>query len=375
MTEAKRRVVGVEPWLPWPLSASPWWTRPVPAERLAALRIGLAGCLLLDILLTYAPHLDTFYGPGAWGDPAIFAWRAEPPRLNWSLLRGVGDATNSLLALVVWLVAGAWIAFILCTRPPRRALRVALPVWLASGALVALGVWARQLGGDLDPWLRWLGPWQDEPALLVTAQVLWAGSALLLLVGWRTRLAAVAAWVLSISFANLNPNVDNAGDVVRAIILFYLMLCPCGAAWSLDARGEREPAYVWPWPIRLLLVQMATIYCCNGLYKLLGTDWATGQSMYYVLGDLTLTRVSAAQLGVPMWLSRPLSWLVLGWEVGFPAWVLWRRTRLAALVFGVAFHVGILATMELGPFVPYMLCLYLPLVPWERRVNASSSPP
>ena len=46
--------------------------------------------------------------------------------------------------------------------------------------------------------------------------------------------------------------------------------------------------------------------------------------------------------------------------------VLWRRTRLAALLMGVAFHVGIGLTMELGVFAPYMLCLYVPLLPWER---------
>ena len=27
---------------------------------------------------------------------------------------------------------------------------------------------------------------------------------------------------------------------------------------------------------------------------------------------------------------------------------------------------GILASLELGSFGPYMICLYLPLVPWER---------
>ncbi len=56
------RVVGVVPWLPWPLSAWRWWTEPVRAERLAALRIGLALCLLLDIVLTYLPGVGTFFG-------------------------------------------------------------------------------------------------------------------------------------------------------------------------------------------------------------------------------------------------------------------------------------------------------------------------
>ena len=53
------------------------------------------------------------------------------------------------------------------------------------------------------------------------------------------------------------------------------------------------------------------------------------------------------------------------WEVSFALLVLNRWTRIVALLFGVGFHLGILATMELGYFVPYALCLYVPLVPWE----------
>ena len=37
---------------------------------------------------------------------------------------------------------------------------------------------------------------------------------------------------------------------------------------------------------------------------------------------------------------------------------------LSALLFLTPFHLGIFATMELGGFVPYALCMYLPLLPW-----------
>ena len=37
----ERNVVGLQPWLPWPLKTWPWWTQPVRAERLAVLRIGV----------------------------------------------------------------------------------------------------------------------------------------------------------------------------------------------------------------------------------------------------------------------------------------------------------------------------------------------
>jgi hypothetical protein len=299
---AAGRVVGVRPWLPWPLSRWRWWAVPVPAERLAALRIGLAAVLLWDLLTTYLPHVQDYFAPDSLGGAVMFGYlRNFPNRWNWSVLAGLQDAAE-----LRWVVLG-WLAATVC-----------------------------------------------------------------LLLGLRARLAAAVVWVLSVSFANLNEYIDNAGDQIRGIALFYLMLSPCGAAWSLDSwwrrrRGrEAGPVQVYPWALRLLFVQMALIYCLNGLYKLSGADWRSGESLYYVLGDLTLTRVSYAQFPVPYRLTQVFSWVVVVWEAGFPLWVALPWTRRAALCFGVAFHLGILLTMELGGFVPYMLVLYLPLLPWER---------
>src|SRR5262249_44504195 len=153
--------------------------------------------------------------------------------------------------------------------------------------------------------------------------------------------------------------------------------------------------------LRLLFVQMVLMYWCNGLYKWTGVDWPNGDSLYYVLGDLTLTRWSYAQFPIPYPVTRIMSWTVFIWEVTFPLWVclpwgwladriermrwlpqvirrvplfghsfgvlfdlcrhwssgLLRRLPLIALTFGVLFHLGIGASMELGLFVPYALCL------------------
>ncbi len=146
------------------------------------------------------------------------------------------------------------------------------------------------------------------------------------------------------------------------------MLCPCGAVWSIDSllARRRGPVFVSPWALRLLFVQMTLIYFMNGIYKLAGVEWRDGTSLYYVLCDLTLTRFSYAQIALPLWLTQIMSWSVMVWEVGFPLWVALPWTRTPALCFGAAFHLGIMLTMELGGFGPYMLTLYLPLLPWER---------
>jgi hypothetical protein len=94
-------------------------------------------------------------------------------------------------------------------------------------------------------------------------------------------------------------------------------------------------------------------------------------------------------------LTRIVTTMVLIWEVMFPIFMMlpwWvagiiraggllrsrgslllirflRRFRAVMLLFGVAFHLGIFVSLELGGFGPYMICLYLPLLPWERWIK------
>src|SRR5207253_8240159 len=89
-------VVGLEPWLPWPFKSCGWWSQPVRAERLAALRIGMAACLLIDILTSYRTHLHDFFGQGGLGGSRVCAYCTEAPGFNWSLLCALPGASGFL---------------------------------------------------------------------------------------------------------------------------------------------------------------------------------------------------------------------------------------------------------------------------------------
>jgi hypothetical protein len=435
-----KQVVGVQPWQPWPLSAWPWWTEPVRAERLAMLRIGIALVLLWDIGYHYAPHLLTYFGKDELGSPTVFNWYFQAPRTTWSLLRGVGHEAGLYLALLSWLALTFWIVGNAVTRmllhkrelPPDDRSGVASVLWTVTFTWYVAGVWAHLLDAEKVTALAWflplvgfslaclfftfdlmqrlvdgrhrpsylsglfalfmtgpllfhvglrlvevdrstwwsflLKPWQDSEAMMQFAMAMWIFSAFLLLIGKWTTFAAIATWVLSVSFANTNHYLENAGDTIRLILLLYVMLSPAGAAWSVDAWFSKRtaPVYVHPWPLRLIFVQMIFIYFMNGLYKLFGDEWMEGRSLYFVLGDLALARFSVASVPIPFVLTQLMTWSVLVWEVTFPFLLIFKWTRIPALIMGVLFHLGIFATMELGPFVPYALCMYLPLIPWER---------
>jgi hypothetical protein len=300
---SESRIVGLQPWLPWPLGEMRWWTEPVRAERLAALRIGVGAVLLADVLGHYLPFAHVFLGPGSLGGGEVFPVEGAEHIYQWSLVRDLG------------------------------------PSWLVPAVL-------------------WL----------------WAGSGLCLLLGLESRVSAAVAWALAVSLFNANRYVTNAGDGVRDIMLFYLMLSPCGAVWSLDrwmSRDREGAVFVAPWALRLLFVQMAVIYFVGGAYKALFQPWRDGSAMYYHLANLAWTRLPYEWLPWPQLLVPAFTWITLAWELGFPVLVCFRSTRTVTLWLGVLFHIGTAFQFQIGAFPLYMLCFYLPLVPWERYFQKS----
>src|SRR5262245_2788390 len=104
MTE--KAIVGLKPWLPDMLERCDWWTEPIRAERLAAVRIGVGAVLLADILWTYVPRASDFFGIGSLGSPEVFADRLNSG-WRWSLLAGVADHGVLLAALLAWAASAA----------------------------------------------------------------------------------------------------------------------------------------------------------------------------------------------------------------------------------------------------------------------------
>ena len=218
-------------------------------------------------------------------------------------------------------------------------------------------------------------------AAIIAWFVLWMISLLFLLVGFFTRTACIIAFVLGVSFNIRALWTLNGGDDVAVQLLFYLMLSPCGAAWSIDALRKRlktyrdpetgfespdarppaEPVMVQPWSVRLMQIQLVIIYLFNGINKMnlaQTNDYLTGEAVYWALNDATLTRFAFDMLPAPMWLCRLLSWGTLVFEFGFVVFIFMPRVRPYLLWGGALFHAGILATMEIGWFGQLTLCYY-----------------
>lgn len=232
----------------------------------------------------------------------------------------------------------------------------------------------------------------DDPAVLYPLFWTWVAVTAAWTAGLLTRLTGVLVWFGTMCWINRNPNILNGGDDTLQVALFLLMLAPCGKALSLDAwlrrrrTGDLAPVYVPPWVMRVLQIQLCLIYLTTGLVKLKGEGltasgwpvgtWWDGTSVHYVLNYVTMSRWSFAQLPLPLWLTAMLTYTSVWWEVLFPLLVLWRPTRIGALVFGLLFHVGIWLTIEVGWFSFYTMTYYAVWVPdhfWARG-DAAGSP-
>jgi hypothetical protein len=294
------------------ISSSAWgrfWHAPVRAERLALMRILLGVALLGQQLLEYLPHLHEFFGPDGVGYAGLHD-HAQLRSWQWPML-----VFNT-----------------------------------------------------------------DDMRIVYAALGLWMAVTLAFTVGWHTRVANAGVWFLTLSFMARNPLILDGGDSTLQVGIFLLLLSPCGRALSVDAWRRRRrglkvgPVYTEAWPVRLIQIQLCVIYCTSGLAKWKGEGpfegtWWDGTSIHNVLNDMMLNRWSYAALPVPLWITAPLTYLCVAWEVFFPLLVVFRPTRKWALLFGILFHLGIWVTVCIGWFSFYMLCFYAVWLPdelWQR---------
>jgi hypothetical protein len=254
-------------------------------------------------------------------------------------------------------------------------LAIELDYWLTDAGLLR-GVEARLVAGPLRPsplqWARGTAP--ARLAVAATAIV-----AALFTAGWRTRPMSVLLYLGLLAIHHRNLVAISGADCLLVIFAFYLMLSPCGAAYSLDARRRGTPGepLVLPWAQRLIQLQVSLVYFLAGWNKLDGTTWADGTALYYVLNEGQMRRFTLGLLGWPSALQLLThGTLVVELALPFLLWV--RAARPWVLFAGIALHAGIALTVNIPVFGELLVASYLTfLTPeeldsWLRRLNPRS---
>jgi hypothetical protein len=183
--------------------------------------------------------------------------------------------------------------------------------------------------------------------------------------GWRTRIMGVLLYLGLLSLYNRNISSNCGPDMLMMITSFYLMLSPCGAAVSLDARRaarRRETVaepLILPWAQRLLQIQLCLVYFATAAFKCHGSTWLGGTAIHYILFNHEVGQFNLEWLaGYPVLISVfSLGALVIEFALAFLLW--FRPSRKWVALAGIMLHAGIVPIVNVPLFGEQMIALYL----------------
>ncbi len=244
---------------------------------------------------------------------------------------------------------------------------------------------------------RWTSPVQDAkswPAVFGAfdqlsgvwfdvAYVATIGFGLLMMLGVWSRASTVLTLVTWMSLYVTNPFVGSGGDAVLRMVLLYLCFADSGRHFSIDARRAAHRGEVRPlmpaWfsttlhnaALVLIVHQVVMVYVGSAFWKLQGRLWRDGTAVYYPLQ--TKAYSPWGDLLPDVALSSPIvhlaTWSAIYVQLFFPLFLLYRPTRVAALLVVTGMHLGIGLFMGIMYFSLAMIAVDMILVSdasWER---------
>jgi uncharacterized membrane protein YphA (DoxX/SURF4 family) len=208
-----------------------------------------------------------------------------------------------------------------------------------------------------DPWRLSLHTANGQAWFAVLMLGLEALAALALALGWRTRLAALACFVLEASLLNRNVLVLIGGDVLLTCLLFWSLFLPLGARWSVDAALAKETPkdnQHLSWASAGLLLQVMSVYFFSAILKSGREWWPDGSAVYYALQlDMYATPL-AVWLRQYQDLLNGLTYFVWFLELLGPLLIFSplfnRPLRFVLLLLFMSMHLGFFLCLQLGPF-------------------------
>src|SRR5918994_4814764 len=182
-------------------------------------------------------------------------------------------------------------------------------------------------------------------------------AALGMLVGYRTRLMIFVVWVVLLSVQLRNPLVNNSSGLLLRMLLFWGMLLPLGAYWSVDRARSTLPR---PSPHFLslssfgLFMQIAFVYWFTAALKS-GPEWRVDHTaLYYALSlDQLATPIGHFLLDFPG-LLQVMTFGTFALEA-FGLFLLFcpfftGPVRTGTVLAVMSLHFGIWLTMDIGIF-------------------------
>ena len=180
-------------------------------------------------------------------------------------------------------------------------------LWMTDMARQNYGGQLRELYDPVHGFEHWYDPFKamwgkftflhlrSDPPFAMTLYIVMLGCIVSMIVGFRTRMVTIVAFILVESFYRYSPIFYTGGDTVVRVFLFLGMFSRWGEAYSVDSWLRRRKAVlrggakrvpplrtIPAWPFRLMMLQLCIIYCATGILKS-GSTWKDGTALFYAL--------------------------------------------------------------------------------------------
>ena len=203
-------------------------------------------------------------------------------------------------------------------------------------------------------------------------------AAVMLTVGYKTRVAVVICWLAYLSIHVRNPFVNNLGDWFLLDLLIWGTLLPLGSAWSIDVNkvevDSKASTVILSVASLGIMFQVVSLYVFSVFYKISPIWHTEGTAVYYALNlDRLVTPIGNELLKASSeWLNL-MTFSVLnlerwGWVIlfvpGFNGFF-----RMIGVICFISFHVGLIVFLHLGIFPFICISAWLLFVPgsfWDR---------
>jgi len=225
--------------------------------------------------------------------------------------------------------------------------------------------------------------WIESPALLWAVHLLALCVFASLMVGFRSRVSAALAALLTISYAHRASGALFGLDQINGFLALYLMVGPSGDVFSVDAwlrekraKTECAPKVSCNIAIRLMQIHLCVVYLFAGCGKLFGQSWWEGTALWGAFANLEYQTLDMTWTASQMWIVDMLTHVTLFWEVAYIALIWPKLSRPVMLLLAIPLHLGIAMCMGMVTFGVVMLIANLAFVSPEliRRICGQLKP-
>lgn len=193
--------------------------------------------------------------------------------------------------------------------------------------------------------------------------------ALWLLVGYRTKVATIWLWVLTVSLQNRNMGINSGADDLLRMVIFWSMFLPLDRHWAWSKMRYSFPSlkYICTIGTIAFILQQVFLYWVTAYLKL-WPEWYRSHSAVYEILSLETFRLPFGDIlysypGVMRWIS----WMSMVTEFVGPVLLIFpffhNFSRILGITIIALLHLGIMTNIGVGIFPFVSIIALIPFIP------------